>query len=367
MLRHCCELMLSVLDGDYGWQSEVLSIILIVVVFSFLAKWVLKHLHQRYERQKKIWKDSFVQALYIPLNFYTWFFAFFYATNLVIPKEYSATYLKTLHLILILVGILTLSWFILRWKKTLIKLIIAKSKKREITVDQGRIDAIDKVLTVLIIFLTMLLILEASGRNINTLIAFGGIGGLALAFASQEIIANFFGGLMIYATHPFSIGDCINLSEKNIEGYVEEIGWYMTRVRTLEKRPLYIPNSTFTRIVVMNLSRMSCRQFKEMIPLKYSNLKVVKPVMEDIAAMLHDLPGIARDQKIIVVLDNVNNAVLNIAITAYTITIDAQEFGQIKQKIWLRIIEILNRHGAEISFPMTTVEIPQGIQMIQKG
>lgn len=366
MLRHCCEVMLSVLDGDYGWQSEVLSIILIVVVFSFIAKWVLKRLHRRYEKQKKIWKDSFVQALYAPLNFYTWFFAFFYATNLVIPKEYSAAYLKTLHLILVLTAILTIAWFILRWKKTLIRLIIAKSKKREITVDQGRIDAIDKVLTVLIVFLTMLLLLEASGRSINTLIAFGGIGGLALAFASQEIIANFFGGLMIYATHPFSIGDCINLPEKNIEGHVEEIGWYMTRVRTLEKRPLYIPNSTFTRIVVMNPSRMSCRQFKEIIPLRYSDLRVVKPVMEDIAAMLYGLPGIARDQKIIVALDNVGNASLNISITAYTITIDAEEFGQIKQEIWLHIIDILNKHGSEISFPTTTVEIPHGIQMTQK-
>lgn len=364
MLRHCCELMLSILDGDYGWQSEILSLILVVIIFSFLAKWVLKRLHRRFEKQKKIWKDSFVQALYAPLNFYTWFFAFFYATNLIIPKEYSETYLKSLHLILVLTAILTLSWFILRWKKTLIRLMIAKSKNREITIDHGRIDAIDKMLTVLIIFLTILLLLEASDRSINTLIAFGGIGGLALAFASQEIIANFFGGLMIYATQPFSIGDCINLPEKNIEGQVEEIGWYMTRVRTLEKRPLYIPNSTFTRIVVMNPSRMSCRQFKEVIALRYCDLGVIKPVMEDIAAMLYGLPGIARDQKIIVALDTVENAALNISITAYTITTDTEEFGQIKQEIWLRIIDIVTKHGAEISFPTTTIEIPHGVQMV---
>lgn len=365
MLRHCCEVMLSILDGQYGWPSEVLAIIVVVILFSVIAKWVLQRLHVRFERQKKIWKDSFVQALYAPLNFYTWLFAFLYATNLIIPEKYSTGYLTRVHLILAISAILTIAWFVLRWKKTLISLAIEKSKRREIAMDQGRIDAVDKVLTVLIIFLAVLMLLEASGSSLNTLIAFGGIGGLAIAFASQEIIANFFGGLMIYATHPFSIGDCINLPEKNIEGHVEEIGWYMTRVRILDKRPLYIPNATFTRIVVINPSRMSGRQFKEVVALRYSDLPAAKPIMEAISAMLYSLAGVAKDQKMIVALDTVENAALNIAVMAYTITTDDEEFRQIKQQIWLKIIDIVTQNGAEISFPLTTIEIPKGINVIR--
>ena len=55
------------------------------------------------------------------------------------------------------------------------------------------------------------------------------------------MISNFFGGFMIYVTHSFGIGDWINLPDHNVEGYVEEIGWYTTRIRTFEKRPIYVP------------------------------------------------------------------------------------------------------------------------------
>lgn len=363
MLRNCCEMMLSILDGNYGWQSEAVAVIVVVVIFNFLAKWLLKKLHRRFDKQKKIWGDSFVQALYAPLSCYTWFFAVVYAINLMIPKEYSSNYLKNTHMLLAIAAILSLAWFILRWKKTLIRLVSIKSKMKEIAIDQGRLDVIDKVITVFVVFLTIMMLLEVSDRSMNTLIAFGGIGGLAIAFASQEIIANFFGGLMIYVTHPFTIGDWIKLPEKEIEGYVEEIGWYMTRVRTFEKRPIYVPNSTFTKVIVMNPSRMSHRQFKERIGLRYSDLKLIPPVIDDLCKMLQNHPDVARDQKISVYLENFGQHALEVLVSAYTISIESEEYAAVRQDILLKILDVLSKHGAEMASPITTVEIPNGITM----
>lgn len=367
MLTKCSKILESILDGSYGWPTEAFAVIFIVLVFNFFAKWLLNKLHSHFDKQKKIWEDSFVQALYAPLCCFTWFFAIIFVTNLMIPEEYSPSYLKNIHMVIAVAAILSFSWFILRWKKTLIKLVGIKSRNKEIAIDQGSLDVIDKAITVFIVFFTILMLLEVSNRSMNTLIAFGGIGGLALAFASQEIIANFFGGLMIYVTQPFTVGDWINLPEKGIEGNVEEIGWYMTRVRTFEKRPIYIPNSTFTKVVVMNPSRMSYRQIKERIALRYSEVKLVQPLVEDLRSMLQNHPAIALDPKATVYLESFGQNGLEISISAYTISIDSDEYATARQDILIKIIDLLTKHGTEIASPITVVDIPNGISLMNKN
>src|SRR5437868_2604405 len=88
-------------------------------------------------------------------------------------------------------GILIFGWVLLKMKTTLIRKLLKDS------IDQGKIDAVNKVTSLLVFFLIGMLLLEQTGSSINTLLAFGGISGLAIAFASQQIIANFFGGIQI--------------------------------------------------------------------------------------------------------------------------------------------------------------------------
>ena len=205
-----------------------------------------------------------------------------------------------MHVALSIGAVLAIAWFFMRWKRNTINQIVTKNKTHSILFDRGKIDALDKLASVSIFFLTVIELMNITGRSMNTLIAFGGIGGLALAIASQEIIGNFFGGLMIYLTHPFSVGDWINLPERGLEGHVEDIGWYMTRIRTFEKRPIYVPNSTFSKTVVMTPSRMSHRQFKETFRVRYSDIKVIKEIVSGISEMLREHPNIDQDQKTLV-------------------------------------------------------------------
>ncbi len=251
-------------------------------------------------------------------------------------------------------------------KKNLIRLMTLKSKRHEISWNRSKIDVIDKAITILVIFITILLVMEITGRSISTLIAFGGIGGLAIAFASQEVIANFFSGLMIYLTHPFGVGDWINLRERNIEGYVEEIGWYTTRVRTLEKRPIYVPNSIFSKVVVETPSRMSHRELKEKIHLRYRDMKVIREITADITSMLEEHKHVDNDQKISVTLTGFGTYSLDVDVTAYITVIDSEEFALVKEELLFLIIDILNKHGAEMAAPITILDIPNGIVIKNK-
>jgi len=80
--------------------------------------------------------------------------------------------------------------------------------------------------------------MQTLGYSISGVLAFGGIGGIAVGFAARDLLANFFGGFMIYMDRPFDVGDWIRSPDQEIEGTVEKIGWRLTTIRTFDKRPL---------------------------------------------------------------------------------------------------------------------------------
>ena len=107
--------------------------------------------------------------------------------------------------------------------------------------DPTTVTAVARLLRATVIITAILVAMQLFGYSISGLLAFGGIGGIAVGFAAKDLLANFFGGLMIYLDRPFSVGDRVRSPDKEIEGTVEDIGWRLTRIRTFDKRPLYIP------------------------------------------------------------------------------------------------------------------------------
>jgi MscS family membrane protein len=193
--------------------------------------------------------------------------------------------------------------------------------------------------------------LEITERSMSTVIAFGGVGGLGLAFASQDIIANLFAGLVIYATSPFTKGEWILIPDKNIEGIVDEIGWYMTRIKSMDKRPMYIPNAIFSKAVIVNPARMTHRQLKFNIGLRYSDMPVLKTVMKDIKSMLQAHPDIDRSFNLNVFFTSFGSYSLDVLISAYSNITQSDAFAGVKDDILFKISDIVTKHGAEMAFP----------------
>jgi len=356
-INECCTFAIGALDGLYGWMSEAVSILIVVFTVNFLANWLLKKLQIHYEKQKKYWKDSFVRSLYTPLSYYVWFFAFVQTLDLIATRIEMQIPKDSRHCILAMGAVLAFGWFLLRWKKNVVHQLIIKSRNREIAIDQGKIGAIDKICTVAIFFFIVLLLLEATDRSMNTIIAFGGVGGLALAFASQEVIANFFGGFMIYLTQPFTIGDWISIPDHKIEGIVEDIGWYMTRVRSMDKRPIYIPNSIFSRLIIITPSRMSHRAFKETFGLRNQDLPKTKKIVQEIKEMLLQHFDIDRSQSINVHLTAFGIYSVDIYVSAYTGVIDNEGHYKVREDLLFKIADIIAENGAEFATPTQNIDL----------
>lgn len=356
-LEKCCNIAIAALDGVYGWASEVISIALFVFIFNFLVKKALTKLHKRYRNQGNTWKDSLVMALYDPLWYFVWFFAAIQALNLISTQVYHEIIPKTRHTIIAIAAALSLAWFLLKWKGYVVKHTVARSKNKEIAFDPGKIEALDKLATAAILFFTILIIMEITGSSLTTLIALSGVGGLAIAFASQEITANFFGGFMIYLTHPFTIGDTIQIPDAQIEGVVEKIGWYMTEIRSLDKRPIYIPNSIFSKRIIVTPSRMSHRQIKEVIGLRYEDISRIHTVLTQLRSMIKNHPDLDPSQPQMVHLTGLGEHSINLSLNLFTLTTNHESFLKIKEEILLKITDLLSSLGAELATPMQNIAI----------
>lgn len=363
LFNECCGIAFNALEGTYGWMAEVGALLLLVLLFNFIVKVVLKQIHKQLDASGRIWSDCFVTALYKPLSYFIWFFAFLRLFKLFYERTISLHPFPDIGELTLIGGVLATVWFVLRWKKNILAAMGQNDSKKEGLPEKRHLDVLDKLLTIFILFTAILILMDLLGLNINTLIAFGGIGGLAIAFASQEIISSFFGGLMIYLTHPFAVGDWIALPEKNVEGSVESIGWYMTAIRSLDKKLVYVPNAAFSKSVVVNPSRMSHRPFRELVGIRYTDKPQLKKIVHEIKEMLQFHPDIDQAMNIVVGLNGFGVSSLDIQIIAYTKETAGEGYSKVRQDLFIKILDIIHANGADLPFPTSTLEFATPIKL----
>jgi len=178
------------------------------------------------------------------------------------------------------------------------------------------------------------------------------------------LLANFFGSLIIYLDKPFKVGDWVRSPDRSIEGTVESIGFRVTRIRTFDKRPLYVPNSVFTSISVENPSRMLNRRIYETIGVRYQDARAIRKIMTEIQDMLRQHEEIDKDQTIIVNFNAFGASSLDFFVYAFTKTTAWVHYHEVKQDVLLRIMDIIHANEADCAFPTRTLHLetlPAGV------
>lgn len=193
------------------------------------------------------------------------------------------------------------------------------------------------------------------GLSMSGLLAFGGIGGIAIGMAGKDILSNIFSGAMLYFDRQFNIGDWIRSPDRNIEGTVVEIGWRLTKIITFENRPLYVPNSLFSSISVENPGRMTNRRIDTEIGLRYEDAARVGAIVDQINTMLRKHSEIDQRQTILVYFNAFAGSSLNVMVYCFTKTTNWAEWLGVQQDVYLKIIDIVHSNGADFAFPSQTV------------
>jgi len=249
-------------------------------------------------------------------------------------------------------------WFAIIWKDRITKHFLKRAEKRgSERDDKALIQALSRLATIFIVLLSVFVVLDIFKVPLAAFVASGAVGGLAISLAAQDMISNFFGGLMIYMHRHFVVGDWIMSPNKNFEGVVENIGWYMTRIRTFERRPMFIPNSVITGAIIENPGRMYNRRIKKEIGVRYDDMNMVKMIIDDIKKMLESHPAIDLNQTLMVDLINFGDYAVSISIYCFTKTTNWQQWRQEQQDVLLKVANIITDHGAQIAFPTNTVHL----------
>ena len=354
--------LLGLSFSEYPWVWEVFALVLITLCVRYALWLVLRKLERQFQKSENLWDDAMLEAVRKPADFLVWLMGFSWVLEVLIEQSGAAIF-TAIAPMRSLLFIALLAWFLIR----VIKQVEQRLTSPEYTsdpVDTTTVLALGKLVRVAVFITSGLVIMQTMGYSISGVLAFGGVGGIAVGFAAKDLLANFFGGLMIYLDRPFSVGDWIRSPDQEIEGTVEDIGWRQTRIRTFDKRPLYIPNATFSHISVENPSRMLNRRIKETIGVRYDDAAVLPLILDDVEGMLRAHPDIDTSQTLMVNFNSFGPSSLDFFIYTFTRTTNWIEYHAIKQRILLTILDIIIGHGADVAFPTTTIKVPEPITSV---
>jgi len=210
-----------------------------------------------------------------------------------------------------------------------------------------------KLTNLCILLAAVMAVLANLGFNLTTALAGLGIGGIAVALAAQKSLENLFGGVSVLSDQTVRVGDTCKIGDKT--GVIEDIGIRSTRLRTLERASIAIPNGALATMSVENLTLRDKLLFNPKLGLVYATSAAQ---MQAILAELRSL--MTSDARIEqgthwVRFTTLADSALVIELYAYVQTKDWQKFLETREELLLAIMKIVERNGSSFAYPTQTV------------
>ncbi|MFG0774207.1 mechanosensitive ion channel family protein [Vibrio plantisponsor] len=347
------ELLTQLQTSQYlkGWDNSVIFITLASLIAWVIWRFVYNHLSNISEKTKFHWDDLILHALKTPISTLIWCWPATISLGLLLDDNIQSkfSWLATSKKLMLAAVFI---WILIRLAIN-IEQYLLQDKSR----DETTIQAASKVARLIILTIGLLTVMQTLGVSLRGLLTFGGVGGLIVGLAAKDLLSNFFGGLMIYFDRPFKVGEWIRSPDREIEGTVERIGWRMTIIRTFDKRPLYVPNSVFSNIIVENPSRMKNRRIYETVGLRYQDADKMATIVAQVREMLENHEDIDAQQTLIVNFNAFGASSLDFFIYTFTETINWVRYHEVKQDVMLKVMDIIHQNGADIAYPTRTLMI----------
>ncbi|CAM3963071.1 mechanosensitive ion channel family protein [Alkalicoccus chagannorensis] len=228
-------------------------------------------------------------------------------------------------------------------------------RKFSIEFDDILLPFVSKLVRFAIVVMALSIIASEWDYNVSGFVAGLGLGGLAFALAAQESLSNFFGGVVIITEKPFTLGDWIQTP--SVEGFVEDISFRSTKVRTFADSVVIVPNSTLANEPIENWTKMEKRQISFNLALEYGTPRQkLQRCVEQLNAELTSDDRIDQDL-IIVRFSEFNSSSLDIFLYFFTIPTGWVEYMKIKEEFNFRVLEILEEEGVNMAFPTQTIHL----------
>jgi MscS family membrane protein len=354
------------------WENSLGNILTCIgiLLFGLLLRrvfgWIVSRFVYKFlEKQSSehISLSEFLKLLRKPLEWLFLLIIIYVAfLNIEFPASWNLVSVKELGLRMIIqrsfyiLLIVSLTRILLRFADYFGIIFIRRAEKTETTTDNQIVPFIREVAKVFIVLFAFLFSLgTVFGLDVASVIAGLGIGGLAVALAAKESLENLFASFTIFLDKPFVAGDVIKVGE--IQGTIEKVGFRSTRLRTLDKSFLTVPNKMLIDQALDNLSYREFRRAKFTLQLQYDTpVDAVKKIIADIRKTLATHAA-TRAEEASIYFDELGESSLKVLIIFFVNTADWGEFMQVKEEMNFKIIEIVQNNGAEFAFPSRKVYV----------
>lgn len=337
----------------YLWQwAGIIISLLIGVMIKVLVKFFIDFLRFIAKRNERRWLKDIVNACSGPIG---WLAAILFWYITVFAFGFEGVVLTVVRVILKIALSGVLLWLIYRLLNVLSEFFIYIASKTESTLDDQLLPLLSKSMKIFVIIFGVLIIIQNLGINVVSLLAGLGIGGFAVAFAAKDMVANFFGSLMILFDSPFQVGDWIKVG--NAEGTVEEIGFRSTKIRTFYNSLISVPNADLATKEVDNMGRREYRRVREELSITYDTPP------EKIEAFLEGIKNIikanqyTRKDNYHVVFNGYGNSSLNILLYFFLKVPDWSAELVEKQNVFIEILRLADDLNISFAFPTQTLHI----------
>lgn len=338
----------------YGNTAEqwliTLGIIFGSVILAKITYWIIgKTIKQITSRTKSKLDDILVDQFEEPGVMAIIIFGSWYGVGLLTTTEEVKQFLDNTF---ILATAINITWFVSRLVNSILEEYLTPYvQKSDNTLDDALLPVLRRGLRILIWSIGIIMGLNNAGFDVAALIAGLGIGGLAIALASQDTVKNVIGGLMIILDKPFKIGDRIMID--SFDGTVEDIGVRSTRIRTMDGRQVIIPNMVFSDKPITNITREPARRIMVTLGLVYQTTP------EQMETARQTLKAIAGSHELIehentrVFFGNFGPHSLDITLVYFIIA--GNDYFEVQNTINTSILKEFNALGLQFAYPTQTV------------
>ncbi len=226
--------------------------------------------------------------------------------------------------------------------------------------DKGRLSAVlffRRVAKFVLIGVGCISVLDIIGVDVTTGLAALGIGGLALALGAQKTIENLVGSLTVIFDQPVRVGDYCQVGE--IAGTIEQIGMRSTRIRTLDRTVVTIPNGDFSAQKIENYALRDMFRYRHILGLRYeTSPDQIRYLLVELRKIFYAHPRVNDDPARVRFL-GFGASSLDIEIFAYVHANDYNEFLEVQEDLNLRVFDVVNESGSGFAFPSQTIYMAQ--------
>ena len=223
------------------------------------------------------------------------------------------------------------------------------------SLEQARANSLAKLASFFVFLFAFFGGASTLGVNVKAVLTFSGATGVVIGLAGRDMLANFIGGVTIYLSQPFTVGDWVHnvpkdqLSRPTLDGWVEQIGWDYTKINTWDKRPMYIPNAQFHSMMIINASRMSNRRILHTLRVRLQDRARLPAIIGDIKAALMANTNLDPRQHRLIYWRSVGEYSLDLWLSCFTRSVYLVDFLNVQQDLLFEIDRILDANGARFA------------------